>query len=132
MDTRGQCVTVAAVVAIHIWIHVASVVTVSAVLAINIWIHVASVVTVAAVLAIHIWIDVASVVTVAAVLAIHIWIHVAIGRQWLQCWRYTYGYTWPVGDSGCSAGDIHMDTRSQWVTVAAVLAIQIWIHVASG
>ena len=39
--------------------------------------------------------------------------------------------TWPVGDSGCSAGDTHMDTRGQWVTVPAVLAIHIWIHVAS-
>ena len=35
-------------------------------------------------------------------------------------------------DSGFSAGDIHMDSRGQWVTVAAVLAIHIWIHVASG
>ena len=59
--------------------------------------------------------------TVAAELPIHIWIHVAIMRQWLQCWRYTYGYTWPVGDNGCSVGDTHMDTRGQWVTVAAVL-----------
>jgi len=33
-----------------------------------------------------------------------------------------------VGDSGCSAGDTHMDTRGQWVTVAVVLAIHIWIH----
>jgi hypothetical protein len=71
-------------------------------------------------------------VTVAAVLAIHICKHVAIGRQWLQYCRYTYGYTWPVGDSGCNVGDTHMDTRGQWVTVAAVLAIHIWIHVASG
>ena len=56
-------------------------VTVAAVLAIHIWIHVASVVTVAAVLAIHIWIHVTSVVTVAAVLPIHIWIHaLGIGR----------------------------------------------------
>ena len=54
-------------------------------------------VTVAAVLAIHIWKHVASVVTVAAVLAIHIWVHVASGRQWLECWRYKHGYTWPVG-----------------------------------
>ena len=68
----------------------------SAVLAIHIWIHVASgdsgcsaadthmdtrgqCVTVAAVLAIHIWIHVASEVTVAVVLAIHIWTHVASG-----------------------------------------------------
>jgi len=71
-------------------------------------------------------------VTVAAVLAIHIWIHVASGWQWLQCWRYTHGYTWPVGDSGCSAGVTHMDTRGLWVTVAAVRAIHIWIHVAIG
>ena len=56
MDTRGQCVTVAAVLPIHMWIHVASGVTVAAVLPIHIWIHVASGVTVAAVLAIHIWI----------------------------------------------------------------------------
>ena len=42
MDTRGQFVTVAAVLAILKWIHVASVVTVAAVLAIHIWIHVAS------------------------------------------------------------------------------------------
>ena len=88
-------------------------------------------VTVAAVLVIHIWIHVASVVTVAAVL------------------RYTYGYTWSVGDSGCStgdkhgytclvrdsgcsAGDTHMDTRGKWVTVVVVLPIHICIHVASG
>ena len=63
--------------------------------------------------AIHIRIHVASVVTVTAVL------------------RYPYGYTWPVGDSGCSDGDTHMDTRGQWVTVAAMLAIHVWIHVAS-
>ena len=42
MDTRGQWVTVAALVAINIWIHVASEVTVAAVLAIHIWIHVDS------------------------------------------------------------------------------------------
>ena len=42
MDTRGQWVTVVAVLAIKIWIHVASGVTVAAVLAIHIWIHVAS------------------------------------------------------------------------------------------
>ena len=42
MDTRCQWVTVAAVLAIHTWIHVASRVTVAAVLAINIWIHAAS------------------------------------------------------------------------------------------
>ena len=42
MDSRGDWVTVAAVLAIHIWIHVASVLIVSAVLAIIIWIHVAS------------------------------------------------------------------------------------------
>ena len=42
MDKRGQWVTVAALLAIHIWIHVASGVTVAAVLAIHIWIHVAS------------------------------------------------------------------------------------------
>ena len=41
MDTRGYCVTVAAVLAIHIWMHVAIGVTVAAVLAIQIWIHVA-------------------------------------------------------------------------------------------
>ena len=35
--------------------------------------------------------------------------------DWLQYWRYTYGYTWRMG-----------------LTVAAVLAIYIWIHVASG
>ena len=57
---RGEWVTVAAVLAIHIWIHVASVVTVAAVLAIHIWIHVVSGVTVAVVLAIHIRIHVAS------------------------------------------------------------------------
>ena len=45
--------------------------------------------------------------------------------------RYTYGYTWPVGDSDCSTGDTHMDTRGQWVTVVVLLAIHIWIHVAS-
>jgi len=41
MDTRGQWVTVAAVLAINIWIHVASGVTMAAVLAIHIWIQVA-------------------------------------------------------------------------------------------
>ena len=41
MDTRGQWVTEAVVLAIHVWIHVASVVTVAAVLAIHIWIHAA-------------------------------------------------------------------------------------------
>ena len=56
---------------------------------------------------------VASVVTVAAVLAIYLWIHMA------------------SDDSGCSAGDTHMDTRGQWETLDAVLAIHIWIHVAS-
>jgi hypothetical protein len=40
--------------------------------------------------------------------------------------------TWPLGESGCSAGDTHMDTRGQCVRVAVVLAIHIWIHVASG
>ena len=35
-------VTVAVVLAIHMWIHVASMVTMAALLAINIWIHVAS------------------------------------------------------------------------------------------
>ena len=45
---------------------------------------------------------------------------------------YTNGYTWPVGDIGCSTGDTHMDTRGQWVTLTAVLAMHIWIHVASG
>ena len=38
MDTRGEWVTVTVVLAIHIWIHVASVVTVAVVLAIHIWI----------------------------------------------------------------------------------------------
>ena len=42
MDTRGQWVTVSAVLMIHIWINVASVVTVTAVLVIHIRIHVAS------------------------------------------------------------------------------------------
>ena len=42
MDIRGQWVSVAVVLAIYIWIHVASVVTVATVLAIHIWIHVAS------------------------------------------------------------------------------------------
>ena len=42
MDTRGHWVTVAAVLAIHIWIYVAIGVTVVVVLAIHIWIHVAS------------------------------------------------------------------------------------------
>ena len=50
-------------------------------------------------------------------LAIHIWIQLA------------------VDDSGCSAGDTHMDTRGQWVTVAVVLAIHMdtrgeWVTVA--
>ena len=69
--------------------------------------------------------------TVAAVRTIHIWIHVASGDsgysagdthmdtrgQWVTVTvvlRYIYGYTWPVGDSGCSA------------------VINICIHVASG
>jgi len=42
MDTRGQCGDSGCSAAINIWIHVASVVTVAAVLAINILIHVAS------------------------------------------------------------------------------------------
>ena len=42
MDTRDQWVTMAVVLAIHIRIHVASVVRVAAVLVIRIWIHVAS------------------------------------------------------------------------------------------
>ena len=41
MDRRGQWVTVAVVLAIHIRIYVANVVTVAAVLAIHVWIHVA-------------------------------------------------------------------------------------------
>ena len=41
MDRRGQRVTVAVVLAIHIWLHVGNVVTVAAVLAIHVWIHVA-------------------------------------------------------------------------------------------
>ena len=41
MDTWASVVTVAAVLAIHIWIHLASVVTVAVVLAIHLWIHVA-------------------------------------------------------------------------------------------
>ena len=41
IDTRGHWVTEAAVLAIHIWIHVAFGVTVAAVLAIQIRIHVA-------------------------------------------------------------------------------------------
>ena len=45
--------------------------------------------------------------------------------------RYTYGYTWRLGDSGFSTCDTHMDTRGQWVTVVAVLPIHIRIHVAS-
>ena len=60
METRGQWGDSGCSAAIHIWIHVVSVVTVAAVLPIHIWIHVVSVVTVAAVLAIHIWIHVAS------------------------------------------------------------------------
>ena len=40
IDTRGLWVAVAAVLSIHIWIHVASVLTVAAVLAIHKWIHV--------------------------------------------------------------------------------------------
>ena len=78
MDTRGKCVTVAIVLAIHIGIHVACVFTVAAVLAIHIWIHVASGWQ---------WLQYGDThmdsrcewVTVAAVLPIHIWIHVAIG-----------------------------------------------------
>ena len=42
MDTRGQWVTVDAVLAIHKWIHVASVLTVVVVLVIHIRIHVTS------------------------------------------------------------------------------------------
>ena len=43
MDTRDLCVTVAVMLAIHIWINVASVVTVALVLVIHIRIHVTSV-----------------------------------------------------------------------------------------
>ena len=50
----------------------------------------------AVVLAIKLWIHVAFLVRVAAVLVIQILIHVACGSQWLQCFRYTFGYTWPV------------------------------------
>ena len=42
MDTRDLWVTLAVVLAIHMWIHVASVVTVAVLLAIDLWIHVAS------------------------------------------------------------------------------------------
>ena len=42
MDTRDQWVTVAEMVAIHVWIYVACVVIVAAVLPIHIWIDVAS------------------------------------------------------------------------------------------
>ena len=42
MGKRDLWVTVAVVMAIHMWIHVASVVTVAALLAKHIWIHVAS------------------------------------------------------------------------------------------
>ena len=42
MDTRGCVVTVAVVLSIHIWIHMASVVRVAEVLVIHIWIHVTS------------------------------------------------------------------------------------------
>ena len=42
MDTRGEWVTVAVVLSVHIWVHVASVVTVAVVLALHIWINVAS------------------------------------------------------------------------------------------
>ena len=41
MDTRDLWVTVAVVLVIHMWIHVASFVTVAAMLTIHIWIHVA-------------------------------------------------------------------------------------------
>ena len=78
LDTRGQWVDSGCRTAIHIWIHVASVVTVAAVWAIHLWIYFASVLTMAAVLAIHIRILVGNGVTVAAVR------------------RYTNGYTWPV------------------------------------
>jgi hypothetical protein len=40
--------------------------------------------------------------------------------------------TWPVVDSGCSAGDTHMDTRGQCGDSGCSAAIHIWIHVASG
>ena len=69
--------------------------------------------------------------TVAAVLRIHILIHVAIGRHWLQYCRYTYGYKLKMGDSGCSTAYTHMDTRGHWEALAAVLPINIWINVAS-
>ena len=42
LDTRGQWVDSGCRTAIHIWIHVTNGVTVAAVLTINIWIHVAS------------------------------------------------------------------------------------------
>ena len=89
-------------------------------------------VTVAAVLAIPIWIHVVSRVTVAAVLPIHIWIHVTSGCKWLQCCDRHMDTRDQWDESGCSAADTHMVTRGQWVIVAAVLAIHIWIHVASG
>ena len=63
--------------------------------------------------------------TEAAVLAIHIWIRVVSGVKVAAVLRYTCGYTWPMGDSGCSAGYTLMDTRGQWVTVAVVLAIHL-------
>ena len=49
----------------------------------------------------------------------------------MKCCRNTYGYTWPVSDNDCRAGDTHMDKRGKWVTVSAVLAIHKWIHVGS-
>ena len=53
--------------------------------------------------------------------AIQMWMHVSSGVTVAAGLRYTYGYTWPVDDSGCSVADTHTDTRGQWVTLAAVL-----------
>ena len=49
----------------------------------------------------------------------------------LRCWRYTYGYTLPVGDSVCSAA-IHKSIHvARMGTVASVLAINLWTNVVS-
>ena len=71
-------------------------------------------------------------VTVAAVLATHMDKRGQWGDSCCSAGDTHMDKRGQLGDSGCSAGDSHMDKRDKWVTVATVLAIHIWIHVASG
>ena len=50
--------------------------------------------------------------------AIHIWIHVDSGVTMAAGLRYTYRYTWTEVHSGCCVADTHSNTRGQWVTGA--------------